>query len=50
MYDRRLTVTKALIIINVVVFMVGLMVQREAMLGISFPQAPKTSVFEITCA
>ena len=50
MYDRRLTVTKALIIINVVVFLVGLMVQREALLGISFPQAPKTSVFEITCA
>lgn len=50
MYERKLSVTNALIIINVVVFMVGLMVQREALLGISFPQGPKTSVFEITCA
>ncbi len=50
MNERRLSVTNALIIINVVAFMVGLMVQREAFLGISFPQAPRTSVFEITCA
>ena len=50
MNERRLSVTNALIIINAVVFFVGIMVQREALLGISFPQAPKTSVFEITCA
>lgn len=50
MNERKLSVTHALIIINAVVFFVGIMVQREALLGISFPQAPKTSVFEITCA
>lgn len=50
MYERRLSVTNALIIINVVVFFVGLMVQKEALLGIPFPQAPRTSIFEITCA
>ncbi len=50
MNERKLSVTNALIIINAVVFFVGIMVQREALLGISFPQAPKTSVFEITCA
>ncbi len=50
MTDRKLSVTTALIIINVVVFIVGIMVQKEALLGIPFPQAPKTSVFEITCA
>ena len=50
MNERKLSVTQALIIINVVVFLVGLMVQREALLGIPFPQAPKTSIFEITCA
>ena len=50
MNERRLSVTNALIIINVVVFVVGLMVQREAQLGIPFPQSPKTSIFEITCA
>lgn len=50
MNERKLSVTNALIIINAVVFFVGIMVQREALLGIPFPQAPKTSVFEITCA
>ncbi len=50
MNQNRLTVTTALIIINAVVFFVGIMVQKEALLGIPFPQAPKTSVFEITCA
>lgn len=47
MNERRLTVTTALIIINVVVFVVGLMVQRPALLGIPYPQAQPTSVFEI---
>ena len=50
MNDRRLSVTNALIIINAVVFFVGVMVQREALLGIPYPQAPKTSLFEILCA
>lgn len=50
MNERKLSVTNALIIINAVVFFVGIMVQREALLGIPFPQAPRTSVFEITCA
>ncbi len=50
MNERRLSVTNALIIINVVVFFVGLMVQREALLAIPYPQAPKTSVFEILCS
>ena len=50
MYERRLSVTNALIIINLVVFFVGLMVQKEALLGIPYPQAPKCSVFEVTCA
>lgn len=50
MNERKLSVTNALIIINAVVFFVGIMVQREALLGIPFPQAPKTSIFEITCA
>ena len=50
MNERRLSVTHALIIINAVVFFVGLMVQREAVLGIPYPQAPKTSLFEILCA
>ena len=50
MNERKLSVTNSLIIINAVVFLVGLMVQKEALLGIPFPQAPKTSVFEITCA
>lgn len=50
MNQQKLSVTNALIIINAVVFFVGIMVQREALLGIQFPQGPKTSVFEITCA
>lgn len=50
MNERKLSVTNALIIINAVVFFVGILVQREALLGIPFPQAPRTSVFEITCA
>lgn len=50
MNERKLSVTNALIIINAVVFFVGIMVQREALLGISFPQGHLTSVFEITCA
>ena len=50
MYERRLSVTNALIIINLVVFFVGLMVQKEALLGIPYPQAPKSPVFEVTCA
>lgn len=50
MNERKLSVTNALIIINAVVFFAGIMVQKEALLGIPFPQAPKTSVFEITCA
>lgn len=50
MYERKLSVTNALIIINVVVFLVGILVQREALLGILYPQAPFTSIFEITCA
>ena len=50
MYERRLTVTNALIIINVVVFIVGIMVQREALLAIPYPQAPRTSIFEIACS
>ncbi|MEE1265590.1 MAG: rhomboid family intramembrane serine protease [Akkermansia sp.] len=49
MNERRLSVTQA-IIINAVVFFAGLMVQREAVLGIPYPQAPKTSLFEILCA
>ena len=47
MNERRLSVTNSLIIINVVVFLAGLMVQKEAFLGIPYPQAPKTSIFEI---
>ena len=50
MNERRLSVTHALMIISAVVFFVGLMVQREAVLGIPYPQAPKTSLFEILCA
>ena len=50
MNERKLSVTNALIIINAVVFFVGIMVQKEALLGIPFPQAPKASIFEITCA
>lgn len=50
MNERKLSVTNALIIINAVVFFVGIMVQREALLGIQFPQGHLTSVFEITCA
>lgn len=50
MNERRLSVTQAIIIINAVVFFAGLMVQREAVLGIPYPQAPKTSLFEILCA
>ena len=34
MNERRLSVTQAIIIINAVVFFAGLMVQREAVLGI----------------
>ena len=50
MNERRLSVTNALIIINAVVFFVGLMVQREAILCIPYPQAARTSIFEILCA
>ncbi len=50
MYERRLSVTNALIIINVVVFFVGIMVQREALLAIPYPGAPRTSIFEIVCS
>ena len=50
MNERRLSVTNALIIINAVVFFVGLTVQKEALLSIPYPQAPKTSIFEIICA
>ena len=50
MYERRLSVTNALIIINVVVFCVGIMVQREALLAIPYPGAPRTSIFEIACS
>lgn len=50
MNERRLSVTNALIIINVVVFFVGIMVQREALLSIPYPGAPKTSIFEIACS
>lgn len=50
MNERKISVTNALIIINVVVFFLGIMVQREALLGVPYPQAPKTSIFEITCA
>jgi membrane associated rhomboid family serine protease len=50
MNEQRLSVTNALIIISVVVFFVGLMVQKEALLNVSFPQAPKTSIFEILCS
>ena len=35
MNERRLSVTNSLIIINVVVFVVGLLAQRPAVLGIS---------------
>lgn len=50
MNERRLSITNALIIINAVVFFTGLMVQKEALLGIPYPQAPRTSIFEILCA
>ena len=50
MNEQRLSVTNALIIINVVVFFVGLMVQKEALLNIAFPQGPKTSIFDILCS
>ncbi len=50
MNERRLSVTNALIIINAVVFFTGLVVQKDAILGIPYPQAPRTSIFEILCA
>ena len=53
MNERKLSVTNALIIINVVVFLVGIMVQQKALLCIPCPQvpdAPSVSIFEITCA
>ncbi len=50
MNERRLTVTQALIIVNIVVFVVGLMVQKDALLGIPFPGADKTPIFDILCA
>lgn len=46
MFRRDLTVTNALIIICVTIFIVGLLVQRGAILGIPYPQAPPCSVFE----
>lgn len=50
MHERRISVTNALIIINVVVFLVGLMVQKPALLGIEHPSAPQTPIFEVRCA
>lgn len=50
MNERRLSVTNSLIIINVVVFIVGMVSQRPAVFGISFPGGPATSVFEIVGA
>lgn len=47
MNERRLSVTNSLIIINVVVFVVGLLAQRPALLGISHPGGVPTSVFEV---
>lgn len=47
MFRRDLSVTNALIILCVTIFVVGLLVQREAMFGIPCPQAPRSSVFEI---
>lgn len=47
MNQNRLSVTTALIIINVVVFVVGLIVQRPAVFGIMYPSAQATSIFEI---
>ncbi len=47
MFDRKLTVTRALIIINIVVFVVGMMVQRPADLGLTTPQGEPTSVLQI---
>ncbi len=47
MNERRLSVTNSLIIINVVVFVVGLLAQRPAVLGISYPGGAPTSVFEV---
>ena len=46
MFRRDLSVTNALIILCVTIFVVGLLVQREAFLGIPYPQAPRCSVFE----
>lgn len=50
MNERRLSVTNSLIIINVVVFVMGLLAQRPAVLGISYPGGSPTSVFEVVGA
>lgn len=51
MNTNRLSVTFALIILNVVVFAVGLVVQRPALLGIAIPNSPEnSSVMEIVGA
>ena len=47
MNERRISVTNSLIIINVVVFIVGLIARRPAVLGISYPGGMETSVFEV---
>ena len=45
---RNPSVTTSLIIINIVVFLVGMMVQKDALLGIAFPSSPeKESIFHI---
>ena len=47
MNERRLSVTNSLIIINIVVFVAGVLAQRPAVLGVSYPGGSPTSVFEV---
>ena len=47
MNQYRLSVTHSLLLINIVVFVVGLMVQRNAFLGIAIPEGDPVSIFEL---
>lgn len=47
MNQYRLTVTQSLLLINIVVFVVGIMVQRNAYLGIAIPEGGPISIFEL---
>ena len=47
MNQYRLSVTQSLIIINVIVFVVGLYVERNVMLGIGIPEGKPESIFKL---